>query len=192
MLSMALLASVIAGSLALMLHLRLDLSYALASDRALELGEATAADLAALLPNRYVTVQGSPMLSRAVRFARTLSGRTYALFPLAGQRQIFVQIPAEALKDPARIARGEFTGRLLTLGQLGPRLHAVRAYLQHTLALPVTSETFVVLAEETPATYGWAVLLCASCLFMAALSAWLLVRWFRPKNSLTTPNRSRL
>jgi hypothetical protein len=114
-----------------------------------------------------------------VRFERALSGQSYAVFPLAGQRQVFVQVPIEALADPARAAQGEFHGRLMTFGQLGSRFRAVREYLARELELPVTSESFVVLAEEPPASYGWALGLCTLCVGIMGLTSLLMFRWFR-------------
>jgi hypothetical protein len=178
LLSMALLATVIAAALGLLIQLRIDAAYALTKDSPSDIGEATLAQLERLQTNRYVRVHGTPMLSHAVRYEHALSGRGYAIFPLAGQRQILVQIPLEALRDPARVARGEFTGRLVTFGQLGGRMRAIRFYLVDALQMPVTAESFVLLAEEAPATYDWALFSGAGCLAMMAAAAWLLWRWF--------------
>lgn len=169
----------VAGS-ALLLHLRADTAYSFAAERALDIGEATSTELADLVPNRYVRVRGAPMLSRAVRYERPFSGQGFAVFPLAGQRQIFVQLPVAALGDPERIARGEFAGRLMTFEQLGARMLTVRKYLAGTLGMPVTAESFVVLAEEPPATYRWVRWLSLGCALMIVFSAWLMWRWFRP------------
>jgi hypothetical protein len=177
-LSMALLCAVAIGAAALVLHLRADVAYSFASDKVSELGEATHAKLGELVPNSYVRVHGTPMLSRMVRFERGL-GDDYAIFPLAGQHQIYVQVPLAALSDPARAAQAEWSGRLLTFGQLGGRLRAVRQYLAAELGMPVTAESYVVLAEEPPSAYGWSIALCALGLAIMGVSLTLLVRWFR-------------
>lgn len=179
-LSLALLLAVVVAAGALLLQLRADLSYALASGRESDIGDAAKLELATLVPNSYVRVRGTPMLSRMVRYERALSGEAFAVFPLAGQRQIFVQVPLAALQDPARTSQGEFRGRLQTFGQLGGRLRPVRNYLARTMRLPVTGESFVVLAEESPGAYGWAVALCALCTAIMALALGLIVRWFKP------------
>lgn len=179
-LSLALLAAVIAAAGALLLQLRIDLVYAFATERAAEIGDAATLPLADLIPNSYVRVRGTPMLSRMVRYERALSGEAFAVFPLAGQRQIFVQVPLAALQDPARTAQGEFRGRLLTFGQLGGRLRPVRNYLARVMDLPVTAESFVILAEEPPSAYGWALALCALCAAIMLLAAGLILRWFKP------------
>jgi hypothetical protein len=100
-------------------------------------------------------------------------------------------VPLAALQDPSRGSQGEFSGRLLTFGQLGGRYRAVREYLRRELNLPVTAESFVVLAEEPPSSYGWALGMSALCLAIIALIGWLLLRWFRPMAATSrTPARA--
>ena len=178
-LSMALLFAVAIGAAALVLHLRADVAYSFASSKVSDLGEATHAKLGELVPNTYVRVSGTPMLSRMVKFERGLFGDDYAIFPLAGQHQIYVQVPLAALSDPSRAAQGDWSGRLLTFGQLGGRMRAVRQYLAGEMSMPVTAESFVVLAEEAPAAYGWSIALCALGLAIMGVSLTLLARWFR-------------
>ena len=178
-LSMALLCAVAVAAAALVAHLRTDVAYSFAPSRVIELGDVTRTQLAALVPNTYVSVRGTPMLSRMVKFERGVFGEGYAIFPFAGQNQIYVQVPLSALQDPARVAHGEFSGRLQTFGQLGGRLRAVRQFLAAEMGAPVTAESFVVLAEEPPASYGWAIALAAVGLAIMGLSVVMLVRWFR-------------
>ncbi len=177
--AMTLMAAVVGLALAMMLQLRGDLVYFFGSDRAVDIGEATGADLAALETNDYVRVRGTPMLSGLIRFQRPLLGE-FVVFPLAGQRQIFVQLPSERLDDPVLSARGQYNGRLMTFGELGPRYRAVRSYLQETMGMPVTTESFVVLAEQPPKSYGWTFALFALCIGIIAVNVWLMLRWFRP------------
>ena len=179
-LAMGLMAAVVAAALGLLASLGADVAYRFAADRALDLGSATSLDLSALETNAYVRVRGVPMLSSSVRFERGFSGREYAVFALAGQHQVFVQVPVEALSDPTRVAQGEWNGRLMSFGELGARYRSVRQYLGERMGLPVTAESFVVLAEEAPRTYDWALGLSALCLSIVALMVWLLLRWFRP------------
>jgi hypothetical protein len=128
------------------------------------------------------------MLSRMVRYEHALSGASYAVFPLAGQRQVFVQMPAAAIDDPVRAAPGEFSGRLMTFGQLGGRFRAVRTYLARELGMPVTAESFVVLTEEQPSAYGWSVFVVGLCLAVIALMSGLMLRWFRPLKEAREPS----
>lgn len=178
--AIAAMAAAVAAALGMIAELRYDVSYSFSDDQAVDLGSVTALDLSELEPNVYVRVRGTPMLSRMVRYERALSGVSFAVFPLAGQRQVFVQMPSAAIDDPVRAAPGEFSGRLMTFGELGGRFRAVRTFLARELGMPVSAESFVVLTEEPPSAYGWATGVVALCLAIIALMSALMLRWFRP------------
>jgi hypothetical protein len=178
--TLTMMALVAAGSLGLLGSLRGDLGYFFSASQAVDVGRATEVEPAGLVPNSYVQVRGTPMASLTVRYSRMLSGQQYAVFPLAGQRHILVRVPLDDLDRYRASSRREFAGRLVTLGQLGPRFGAVRGFLEEGMGVPVTSETFVLLADETPGRYGWALVLAALCLLFVAVNVGLMVRWFRP------------
>lgn len=180
LLAMTLMAAVVVVAAGLALQLRADIGYFFASSEARDLGPVTSVELSELTPNQYVRIQGTPMLSRAVEFERGVSRVQYVLFPLAGQRQIFVQVPLSDFKQPSQGPRAEYAGRLVSFGQVGGRLSQVRGYLVEQMGLPVTAESFVVLSGEPPASYAWAPVLMVACMLMVLLNVWLLLRWFRP------------
>lgn len=174
--TLALMALVVVASAVLALSLRHDLAYFFAPSDTVELGPATEIDPADLTPNTHVTIQGHPMMSRTVRYRRVLTGGEYLVFPLAGQRTIYVH--AEDMPDT--LSRTEFTGRLVTFGQLGARVSAVEGSLAQDLGLPVTDASFLLLADEAPGTYAWALLLALLCGLFIVVNLFLLYRWFRP------------
>ncbi|MFW6050919.1 MAG: hypothetical protein ACODAU_07075 [Myxococcota bacterium] len=178
--TLTLMALVAASSLGLLGSLGDELRYFLSAGRVQDVGEATELDPAGLVPDTYVRVHGTPAASRAVRYGRMWSGDQYAVFPLAGQRHVFVRVALEDVERTRTASRREFAGRLVTLGQLGSSVAPVRRYLAQEMGTPVSSETFVVLADEPPERYWWAVLLGAMCLLFVAVDVALLVRWFRP------------
>lgn len=178
--TLTLMALVAAVSLGVLGSLEGDLRYFCSSPTALDLGEAVKIDPAALVANRYVRVRGMPMAADAVRYSHSFSGDEYAVFPLAGQRHVLVSVE---LGDPASMrtsARRDFTGRLVTLGELGTPFAAVRDYLARDMGVSVSSETFVVLADRPPSSYVWSVLLALMCIAFIVTDIWLMVRWFRP------------
>lgn len=185
LLSASLMFATIAAALALLGTLRADLGYFFAEDMAVDLGEATAVDVASLAANSFVRVRGTPMASGTVHYQRVIGADTYAIFPLAGQRAIFVSVPSESLRDEARMARREWSGRLVTFGQLGGRLAGVRSYLRQRVGAPVTRDSYVLLADEPPGSYGWSLVLAGLCLVFVGVNLGLVVRWFRPAK--TTP-----
>lgn len=174
--TMAVMALSVVAALALLTALRSDLAYFFQPSALTDLGEVTELEPRALVPNRYVSLRGTPMASRTVEYSRLFGGR-YEVFPLAGQRRVFVQ---RRLDDGASTdARREFAGRLVTMGTLGGRFAAVRrAYA--AMGMPVTGETYVLLADEPPGSYGWAVALAGLCVLFALVNLLLLLRWFRP------------
>jgi hypothetical protein len=177
---MTVMALTVVCSLGLLFNLRTDIGYYFADTTATDLGDVSVVDPAALTPNTFVRVSGTPMASGTVRYTRLLSGTTYAVFPLAGQRNVFVQLALESRSAERELSRREFSGRLVTFGSLGGRFTEVRSYLDDTMDMPVSSESFLILADETPGGYGWALFLSALCLFFVAINVWLMFRWFRP------------
>ncbi len=173
--TLVVMALVVVAAATLAFSLRHDVAYFFASPDKADLGDVRAIDPARLEPNTYVRIQGTPMVSRAVRYQRVLTGGKYLVFPLAGQRTVYVQV--EDREDA--IGRHEFSGRLATFGQLGGRMSAVRGSLVD-MGLPVSSESFLLVADESPSGAVWALLLAALCLFFVALDVFLFLRWFRP------------
>ncbi len=174
--TMTLMALVVVAAMGLVFTLRHDLAYFFASSQVIDLGEATRVDHATLVPNSYVRVRGTPMLSRAVRYRKVLTGSTYEVFPLAGQGTVYVQVPAEG----EGIARAEFSGRLVTFSQLGGRISQVQGYLHDDMNQPLSGDSFLVLADEPPSSYAWAWALAFLCVLFVAIDVFLLLRWFRP------------
>ncbi|MFW5920668.1 MAG: hypothetical protein ACOCUS_02420 [Polyangiales bacterium] len=178
--ALTLMALVVVASVALLLSLRADIGYFFASDDATSFGEATEVEAATLEPNTFVRVQGTPMAAGTVRYRTFLGTQKYAVFPLAGQRTVFVQVPIEDLERSRDLARREFSGRLVTFGQLGGRMGTVRGYLEEQMGLDLSSETFLLMADEPPSSYGWALGLAALCVLFVLVNLWLAWRWFRP------------
>lgn len=180
LMAMTLMAAVMVGSVALIGQIRGDIAYFFAADTVIDLGTARLAKPADMPTNAFVRVLGTPMLSKMVKFTQPLTGSEQVVFPLAGQRHLFVQVPLDDINDPDKGARGEFFGRLVTFGQLRGRMVSVQGYLHDAMDMPVTAESFVLIADEGPESYLWAPLLAALCLGFIVLTSWMLLRWFRP------------
>lgn len=174
--ALVLMALVVVASMAVVVAIRHDLAYFFADPATVDLGDARTVNPASLEPNSYVRISGTPMVSRAVRYRRLLTGSTFVIFPLAGQRTIYVQVDdfGEAL------AQNQFSGRLVTFSQLGSRVRAVEGYLGRDLELPVSGESFLLLAGDAPSSYGWALLLAGLCILFVLIELFLILRWFRP------------
>lgn len=163
--------AVIFASAAMIAFLRADVRYFFAQDHAAPLGAATALDPARAEANQHVQVQGLPMRANTVRYRRLISSDTYEVFPLAGQRVVFVQAVAGAT-EPSGATPGTYTGRLVTFGMAGSRYAEVRRELER-LGMNVSSESFLLLADQTPRDYAWAPLLALIfALFLVVNVAW--------------------
>lgn len=154
-----------------------EVRYFFRTNAPVELGAAVTLDPGSLAPGRYVTVTGSPMLATEVGYSR-LWGGAYRVFALAGQRAVFVQIPRR--RQAELEAQRVFSGRLVTFGSLGSRFAPVADFLRDEQNLPVSDETFLVLADEPPSSYAWSLVLFALVLGFVLFNAIFLWRWFLP------------
>lgn len=177
----AVMAFTAACACALALMLRLDAAYVFAPTEARALGDVLAIAPGTLPPNGHVRLRGVPMTANAVHYRRALGGGEYVAFPLAGQRDVWVQVPVDESGDrDAAFRREQFEGRLVRMGDLGGRFASVRAYLAGTMRQPVDADTWVLLADETPIGSIWAIGLVLLMVGFVLLDAWLLLRWFEP------------
>lgn len=160
--------------------LRLDVAYLFTSATATEVGDVLSADRAGLPSNRFVRIEGAPMASNAVYYQRALGGGAYVTFSLAGQRDVWVQVPVDDGEPMAAFARRSFEGRLVRVGDLGGRFEAVSGYLAGTLHQPIDEGAYLLLADERPTDAWWALALVALVLSFVVIDAVLLVRWFSP------------
>ena len=174
--TLALMALVVVVAMGLALSLRHDVGYFFAPATVTDLGDIQRLDPAHLSTNTFVRVSGMPTAASAVRYRRVVTGESYEVFPLAGQRAVFVHVPASA----AMAGRTEFSGRLVTFGQLGGRMRPIREYFEHQMGMPVTAESFVLLADESPPSYWWALFFALLCAAIVAFDVYLVLRWFRP------------
>lgn len=174
--ALTVMAAAVAAMLALLISLRDDMRYALAERTPTELGGIGSVAASDLVSNSYVSLGGVPTIARAVRFRRGL-GSSYVVFPLAGQRTVFVQMPDDGGEG---FVRSEHSGRLVTFGSLGRRYAELVQVMRRDAELPVTEESFVLLAGEQPGDYTWTWLVGLACLVFAALDVFFIIRWFKP------------
>ncbi|MCA9580679.1 MAG: hypothetical protein KC416_02725 [Myxococcales bacterium] len=178
--AMALMALTVVMAAGVVSALRPDVSYFFSPSREQDLGEILDVAPGALRSNSYVHLAGNPMMSARVSYRRLLLGTEYVVFPLAGQRNVLVEMPASLAAHPERMTSRDFTGRLVTISDLGARFSSVRKHLVTMMGLPVSGETFVLRVGQPPGAYAWAPLLALLCLGIVGLNLFLFVRWFRP------------
>lgn len=91
-----------------------------------------------------------------------------------------MQVPIES-DDAARTsARREFSGRLVTMGDAGGRFGTVRRFLEKKMGMPVSGESYLLLADEPPASYGGSLALAGLAALAILVNLMLFLRLFRP------------
>jgi hypothetical protein len=174
--ALTVMAAAVVAAMALVLSLRLDMSYALLPKQPVNLGDVQSVTPSSLVSNSYVRISGLPSVARSIGFSKWLSAK-YRLFPLAGQRAIYVQVRDDGGES---FVRTEFTGRLVTFNDLGGRYGALTDVMEGDAHLPVTAASFLLLADEPPSSYAWTWIVGALCVLFVILDAYFIVRWFRP------------
>lgn len=174
--TLTVMAAAVFSALALLVSLRGDMGYALSKPQPVDLGDARTLSLSDLKSNSYVHVVGIPTVARAVRFTQGL-GTQYRVFPLSGQPKIYVKIEDRGGES---FVRSEFSGRLVSFQDLGGRYAELATSMQRDAGLPVTADSYLLLAEEQPSSYLWTWLIGVFCLGFVLLDVYFIVRWFRP------------
>lgn len=104
--AMILMALTVVASCAMLTAVASDAEYFFADPQVSPLGHVSEVSPARLPLNAYVSLEGNPMLSNMVEYQRIFSGSEYVVFPLAGQRDVFVEMPAAMASDPTVMAAG--------------------------------------------------------------------------------------
>lgn len=183
--ALTVMAAAVVAAMAMVLTLRADLSYSLSARQALDLGDVQTLAPGELVSNTYVRVEGIPTVARALGFSRGMGGK-YRVFPLAGQRNVYVQIADEGGES---FVRSEFTGRLVSFNDLGGRYAELARVMQRDMHLPVTGESFLLLADEPPSSYAWTWIISALCLAFVLLDVFFILRWFKPVRWMEAASR---
>jgi len=169
-------AAAVVCAMALLVSMRADMAYAFAKAQPTDLAHVRDIEPSSLNENTFVRVAGLPSVGHSVGFTRGL-GTHYRMFPLAGQRNIYVQVQDTGGES---FVRTEYTGRLVTVGSLGGRYAELARVMSRDAKLPVSGESFLLLADEPPSSYTWTLFVALICAAFVLLDVYFIVRWFRP------------
>jgi hypothetical protein len=178
--TLTIMAAAVVATMALVFALRGDMLYALAPGQPAHLGDVQSIEPSRLVSNTFVKLEGLPSAARGVRFRRGV-GATQRVFPLAGQSSVYVQVQDSGGES---FVRSEFVGRLVTFDDLGGRYSELARVIQRDLHLPVTGESFLLLADEPPASYRWTWLVGLLGIAFVVLDGYFIIRWFKPAKGL--------
>ena len=176
----ALMATVMLLSVALMALYRGDVVYFFSQPVAQELGEADQLRAGDLEPDQYVTIRGMPLAGRAIRFRRFAHAGLFRIYPIAGQPKIFVERFTPEGTAPGRAAlHGEYTGRILRFSQAGSGYQSVRHYLEQQMGTPVPDDAWLLIDGEKPRDRYWTLAIYAMLGWFFAFNAFFLYRHSR-------------
>lgn len=163
--------------------LRGDVAYAFSEGTALDLGELrdvgapSAADLAS---NRYVRGRGLLGAAGAIRFERPFESDSYRVSPVAGRRDLWVEVRVPAGEESGRyIPPSSFAGRLVPFDDAGPRHRGLVSAIEATTGERVPAGARVLVDGEVPSRARWAVALAAVFLTFAVWNAMAIARLLR-------------
>jgi hypothetical protein len=170
--------------------IRLEIVYFFMPSTPIELGDAMEIEPDELPANRYVTIEAWPNPTRVVKFTQRLRGGTFRMFPVVGQKKLFIQ--THTTDEEEEQTEGEesslelgstYTGRLLRFGQLGTSVtrsgyQNVRTFFREKLFVDITDDTWLLMDGMAPrgawncVVFGFALVILA----VGVINAVMLVR----------------
>ncbi len=117
----------------------------------------------------------------AIRFERPFESDTYRLSPVAGRRDLWVEVRVPQGEESGRyVPPTSFAGRLVAFDKAGPRHRGLVTAIEAATHEAVPAGAKVIVDEEAPAKARWAVALAAVFLAFALWNAAAIARLVRP------------
>ena len=146
-----------------------------------ELGAADELSVGTLAENEYVTIDGMPLASRAVRFRRLGHAGIYRVYPIAGQARVFVErFTPEGTPTGRAKAQGQYTGRMVRMSRAGAAYKSVRRYLEQQMGTPVPADAWLLVDGEAPGDRAWILGLYGMLAVFLGFNGFVLWRHSRP------------
>ena len=170
------------AALAMVFAMRCDVAYALSRGPAASLGDLGSVTAAALARNENRRVHADALLGAAggIRYERLLSGDTFRAVPVAGRRDVWVEVRVPAGQESGRWEPPRsFTGRLVRFGAAGPRHRGLASAIEQTNNEPLSSGAWLLVDGEEPADTRWVLVLSAAFLGFAGFNAAVITKMLR-------------
>jgi hypothetical protein len=179
-LALLVLAATAIASCLMTLALRGDVAYALSASAPISLGDLRDVNPGAIADNRFVQGQGALGAAFAVRFERPFEGDTYRVSPVAGRRDVWVEVRVPAGEENGRyIPPTTFAGRFIRFEDAGPRHRGLANAIAATTGQAVPAGARVLVDGEAPADARWAVALGALFLGFALWNVAAIAKFVR-------------
>lgn len=156
------------ASLAMVVALRGDASYAFSAASPVELGDLGSAAPAAFVENGFVS--GSAMLgaAHAIRYERPLVSESFRLMPVVGKPNVWVEVRVPAGAENIRyVPPSQFAGRLVKFDSAGPKHRGLASAVRDATGQKVPEAAWLLVEGEAPTGARWAILLVAMFLGFA-------------------------
>lgn len=168
-------------SLAMVVGLRRDVAYALASGTptAVDLREAPPAILAAS-ENRLVHTELTLGAAGGIRYERPFVDDTFRTLPVALREDVWIDVRVPAGQENGRWEPPRaFTGRLVRFDAAGPRHRGLASAIERTTGRTVPAGAWLLVDGEDPESARWTIVLAAMFLGFAAWNAAAIARIVR-------------
>jgi hypothetical protein len=170
------------AALAMVFALRYDILYAFAQGRPAGVGDLRTAseDVLAPLENRLVRAEAMLGAAGGIRYERLLVDQTFRTVPVAGRRDVWVEVRVPAGQESGRWEPPRsFTGRLVRFGSAGPRHRGLASAIERTTQERLSSDAWLLVDGEDPADARWVLILATSLLAIAVWHVAAIVRMVR-------------
>jgi hypothetical protein len=167
-LTLAVLAMAAVAAFAMVFALRYDVAYALAGTVEANVGDLRTAGFDTLASHENRLVRAEAMLGAAggIRYERLLSEDTFRAVPVAGRRDVWVEMRLPAGQESGRWEPPRaFSGRLMRFETAGPRHSGLAGAIERTTQEAVPRGAWLLVDGEAPAYERWVLVLAAT--FMA-------------------------
>jgi len=173
-LSLLALALAVTSALAIAFALRHDVAYACAGGAASGVGDLRTVRAGALAPyeNRRVHAEAMLGLAGGIRYERLFSEDTFRALPIAGRRDIWVEVRVPAGEESGRWQPPRsFTGRLVRFDAAGLRHRGLASAIEGANEERLPSGAWLLVDGEEPAGARWVLLLACGFVGFAVWNA---------------------
>jgi hypothetical protein len=170
------------AALAMVFALRYDIAYALAHRAPASVGDLRTAstDVLAAHENRFVHAEAMLGAAGGISYGRLLVEPTFRTVPVAGRRDIWVEVCVPAGQESGRWEPPRsFTGRLVRFEAAGPRHRGLPSAIERTTHERLSRGAWLLVDGEDPAGARWVLILTATLLGIAAWHVAAIARMVR-------------
>jgi hypothetical protein len=179
-LTVCVLAATVIASCAMSFGLRGDVAYALSAAGPVDLGDLRDVRIGDVKENGFVRGSGALGAVGAIRFERPFESDTYRVSPVAGRRDLWVEVRVPAGEEGGRyLPPSAFAGRLVGFDGAGPRHRGLASAIAAATGEAVPPGARILVDGEAPSRARWALALAALFLGFAAWNALAITRLIR-------------